>query len=74
MNINNIGNAGYILGFEQLGEFLDEENNFESKEEFDWWEELADSVAYLEEKEVDVLGLEVGELQDYIDTAKKHGL
>ena len=72
MNVNNIDNKDYIWGFDQLGEFLDEENNFESKDEFDWWEELADSMAYLEEKEVDVAGLEINELQDYINIAKEH--
>ena len=72
MNVNNIDNKDYIWGFDQLGEFLDEENNFESKDEFDWWEELADSMAYLEEKEVDVAGREINELQDYINIAKEH--
>ena len=72
MNVNNIKNKNCIWGFEQLGEFLDEENNFLEREEFDWWKELANSIAYLEEKEVDVAGLEISELQDYIDIAKKH--
>lgn len=74
MNINNIRNAGYIWDFDQLGEFLDEEYNFESKDEFDWWEELADSMAYLEENGTDLFVLEVNELQDYIKIAKEHGL
>ena len=72
MNINKIENKEYIWEFEQLGEFLDEENNFLERKEFDWWKELADSLAFMDEKGIDVLGLEANELQDYIDISKKH--
>ena len=72
MNINKIENKEYIWEFEQLGDFLDEENNFLERKEFDWWKELADSLAFMDEKGIDVLELEANELQDYIDIAKKH--
>lgn len=72
MNVNNIDNKNYIWGFEQLGEFLDEENNFLERKEFDWWKELANSLAFLDDEGFDIAALETNELQDYIDIAKKH--
>ena len=71
MNINNISNAAYIWDFEQLGDFLDDENNFKDKDDFEWWQDLADSLALLEDNGLDILALEVSELQDYINIAKK---
>lgn len=72
MNVNDIDNKDYIWGFEQLGEFLDEENNFLERKEFEWWKELANSLAFLDDEGFDVAALETNELQDYIDIAKKH--
>ncbi len=74
LNVNEIRNANYIWGFDQLGEFLNEEQNFSNKEDFDWWGELANALAYLEEeKEIDTNKLEINELQDYVDIAEEHG-
>jgi hypothetical protein len=74
MNVYKIENVDYIWDFDQLSSYLDEDDNFKDNEEFYWWEELADSIAYLEEvKEIDTRDLEVNELQDYIDMAEEQG-
>jgi len=72
MNIEDIENVDYIWDFEELGDYLDDNNNFKDTEEFYWWKELADSIAFLGE-ETDTKELDVNELQDYIDIAEEHG-
>lgn len=74
LNVNNIENVDYIWVFDQLGDYLDDEQNFTSQEDYNWWEKLADSLAYLEEEEgINTRNLEINELEDYITIAEEHG-
>lgn len=74
MNVNDIENIDYIWVFDDLSEYLNEDQNFISNDDFAWWQELADALAYMEEEqEIDTSDLEINELQDYIDIAKEHG-
>lgn len=72
-NVNDIANADYIMTFDSLSDYLDDDGNFKTFSNFKWWEKLADSIAYLENTDVNTLDLEVNELQDYIDIAIEHG-
>lgn len=72
MNTDKIENYSYISMFDDLGDYVDEDGNFTNQADFVWWTELADSLAYLEKEQgINTLDLEVNELQDYIDLAKK---
>ena len=74
MNVNDIKNVDYIWVFDDLGEFLDSRDNFKNHDDFEWWEKLADALAYMEEEqEIDTNELEINELQDYVDIAEEHG-
>lgn len=73
MNINKIKNMDYIWVFDDLSEFLDEDQNFISHDDFEWWNDLANALAYLEDQGIDTEDLKVNELEDYVDAAKEWG-
>lgn len=74
LNANNIENLDYVWVFSELGDYLDEDRNFKNQDDFDWWKELADALAYLEEeKEINTKDLEINELEDYITIAEECG-
>lgn len=71
-----IENLEQIKTFEDLGDYLVEDDQgqyFEDEQEFDWWNELADAMQYLEDEDVDYDEVELNQLEDYITVAKEHG-
>lgn len=65
-----------ITTFEDIEYAFEQDDNWEAfttdKDEYDWWVELANSLEYLENQNIDTIKLDIEELQDYIDLAKKH--
>lgn len=71
-----IENLEQIKIFEDLSDYLAEDEQgqyFEDEKEFDWWNELANAMQYLEDEDVDYDEVELNELEDYITLAKEHG-
>ena len=71
-----IENLEQIKTFEDLSDYLEEDEQgqyFEDEQEFNWWNELADAMQYLEDEDVDYDEVELNELEDYITLAKEHG-
>lgn len=74
--INEIENLDQIFSFDDLGDYLIEDDNgqyFEDAEEFDWWNDLANAMQYLEDEEVEYDQADLNELEDYITLAKRNG-
>lgn len=74
--LNEIENLEQIITFDANElELLEDENGqyFKDAEDFDWWQELANSMQYLEDKEVEYDRTELNELEDYIILAKANG-
>lgn len=72
----DIENLEQIKTFEDLSDYLKEDEQgqyFEDTEEFDWWNELANAMQYLEDEDVDYDEVELNELEDYVTLAKEHG-
>ncbi|OHX28314.1 hypothetical protein Javan273_0001 [Streptococcus phage Javan273] len=68
-----IANWENIVVFEEIrNDWTEEENGTWStdKGNFEWWEELANAIEFLEENEIDA---ETEELSDYILIAKQNG-
>lgn len=71
-----IENLEQIKTFEDLSDYLEEDEQgqyFEDAEEFEWWNELANAMQYLEDEDVDYDEVELNELEDYIKVAKENG-
>ena len=71
-----IENLEQIKTFEDLSDCLKEDEQgqyFEDTEDFEWWNELANAMQYLEDKHVDYDEVELNELEDYITLAKENG-
>ena len=71
-----IENLEQIKTFEDLSDYLKEDEQgqyFEDEQEFNWWNELANAMQYLEDEDVDYDEVELNELEDYITLAKEHG-
>ena len=71
-----IENLEQIKTFEDLSDYLKEDEQgqyFEDAEEFDWWNDLANAMQYLEDEDVDYDEVELNELEDYVTLAKEHG-
>lgn len=71
-----IENLEQIKTFEDLSDYLKEDEQgqyFEDAEEFDWWNDLANAMQYLEDEDVDYDEVELNELEDYIKVAKENG-
>lgn len=71
-----IENLEQIKTFEDLSDYLLEDEQgqyFEDEKEFEWWNELADAMQYLEDEDVDYDEVELNQLEDYITVAKEHG-
>lgn len=65
-----------IKTFEDLSDYLEEDDQgqyFEDEKEFNWWNELANAMQYLEDEDVDYDEVELNELEDYIKVAKENG-
>ncbi len=74
--LTEIENLEQIKTFEDLSDYLKEDEQgqyFEDAEEFDWWNELANAMQYLEDEDVDYDEVELNELEDYIKVAKENG-
>lgn len=74
--LSEIENFEQIKTFEDLSDHLKEDEQgeyFEDTKDFDWWDELANAMRYLEDEGVDYDEVELNELEDYITMAKKHG-
>ena len=72
----DIENLEQIKTFEDLSDYLEEDEQgqyFEDAEEFEWWNELANAMQYLEDEDVDYDEVELNELEDYIKVAKENG-
>lgn len=65
-----------ITTFEDIEYAFEQDDNWEAfttdKDEYDWWVELANSLEYLENQNINTIKLDIEDLQDYIDLAKKH--
>lgn len=71
-----IENLEQIKTFEDLSDYLKEDEQgqyFEDEQEFNWWNELADAMQYLEDEDVEYNEVELTELEDYITVAKENG-
>lgn len=71
-----IENLEQIKAFEDLSDYLKEDEQgqyFEDTEEFDWWNNLADAMQYLEDEDVEYDEVELSELEDYVTLAKENG-
>ena len=69
-----IENLEQIKTFEDLSDYLKEDEQgqyFEDERDFNWWNELANAMQYLEDEDYDEV--ELNELEDYITLAKEHG-
>lgn len=65
-----------IKTFEDLSDYLEEDDQgqyFEDEQEFDWWNELANAMQYLEDEDIEYDEVELNELEDYITLAKENG-
>jgi len=74
--LEEIENVDNIISFDDLGDYLEEDDQgqyFKDAEEFDWWNELADAMQYLEDEEVEYDQADLNELEDYITLAKENG-
>ena len=74
--LSEIENIEQIKTFEDLSDYLEEDEQgqyFEDAEEFEWWNELANAMQYLEDEDVDYDEVELNELEDYIKVAKENG-
>lgn len=74
--LTEIENLEQIKNFEDLDDYLAEDEQgqyFEDEKEFDWWNDLANAMQYLEDEDVDYDQVELGELEDYITLAKENG-
>lgn len=74
--LSEIENFEQIKTFEDLSDYLKEDEQgqyFEDTKDFDWWNELANAMQYLEDEDVEYNEVELTELEDYITIAKKHG-
>lgn len=76
--LSEIENFEQIKTFEDLSDYLKEDGQgqyFEDIKDFNWWNELANAMQYLEDEDEDIEcdEVELNELEDYITTAKKHG-
>lgn len=74
--LSEIENLEKIKTFEDLSDYLKEDEQgqyFEDAEEFNWWNDLANAMQYLEDEDIDYDEVELTELEDYITIAKKHG-
>ena len=72
----DIENIEQIKTFEDLSDYLKEDEQgqyFEDEKEFEWWNELANAMQYLEDEDVDYDEVELNELEDYITLAKENG-
>ena len=73
--LSEIENLEKIKTFEDLSDYLKEDEQgqyFEDKKEFNWWNELANAMQYLEDEDVDYDEVEFNELENYITLAKEH--
>ena len=71
-----IENLEQIKTFEDLNDYLVEDEQgqyFEDDQEFNWWNELANAMQYLDDEDVDYDEVELNELEDYITVAKENG-
>lgn len=74
--LEEIENLEQIKTFENLSDYLEENEQgqyFTNAEEFDWWNELADAMQYLEDKNINYNETDLIELDDYITVAKTNG-
>lgn len=74
--LEEITNLEQIRHFEDLSDYLAEDENgqyFEDSEEFEWWNELANAMQYLEDEEVEYEQADLIELEDYVTLAKRNG-
>lgn len=74
--LSEIENFEQIKTFEDLSDYLEEDDQgqyFEDEQEFNWWNELADAMQYLEDEDVDYDEVELSELEDYVTLAKENG-
>ena len=75
--LNDIENVDAITNEFDNGDFNfngEDENGYywKNKRDFDWWAILAGALNFLEDG-IDALGLEVNELEDYVELAKEYG-
>lgn len=72
--LEELANKDEIIVFDDLRNDWteDEDGNWytESEEDFEWWQELANALSYLKERDIKA---DVYELADYIDVAKSNG-
>lgn len=75
--LNEIENLHQIKDLIEADEYLeyDEEDDayFKDSEEFEWWEELADAMQYLDDKCVEPQVGVMVDLEDYVRIAKGIG-
>lgn len=71
-----IENLEQIKTFEDLSDYLVEDEQgqyFADSGDFDWWNDLANAMQYLEDEDVEYNEVELTELEDYITVAKENG-
>ena len=72
----DIKNAEQIDSYDNLNFAGDDGFNdwyWTNKQDFDWWQELANAMAFLEENEIEVDLSYINELEDYVDIAVVNG-
>lgn len=74
--LDNITNLNEIDCFDELDKFLitdfDGEPYFYSKDDFEWWQELANALFYLQENDINIHNDTINELEDYIRIANDY--
>ncbi|EPV87530.1 MULTISPECIES: hypothetical protein [Streptococcus] len=72
--LEEIKNNDYINAFEEIQNDFEQDDNDDwfttDKADFDWWTKLADSIAYLEENNINYKDSDINELADYITIAE----